>query len=41
MGFVGCALVTFGIWQWSRPGACVAAGLGLIATAMWPDREKR
>jgi hypothetical protein len=36
VGFIGGVLLTYGVFQWSRPGGFVVAGLLLIAVAAWP-----
>ncbi len=41
IGLIGCALLTYGIGQWSTPGGYVTAGLLLIGVAIWPSKAEK
>jgi hypothetical protein len=36
LGILGSGLLVYGVAGWSRPGACVVAGILLMAIAWWP-----
>ncbi len=41
LGLIGCALLTYGIGQWSTPGGYVTAGILLIGVAIWPAKPEK